>query len=891
LKVLNGKILYSIENFYKRHTILCFWSMLILFVLPISFIKIYDIDIWWHMQCGKSILSNFSPPDFSTFYFTPVVDTVGSLRYTSLGDIIFHLVYLFSGDFGLQMMRLCAVLSACILFRSFAGKEYKPWHLLLLMVFVVGTYQKQLIRNSLYAYYLVPVVFWIWHNIRYKQKQWYIWLYPVVLGLWSCLHGSYLLGFCLVVLIFLGDIMDKIRIKKDKITKQILVYSIVLGLCFGVIAIWNPTTMSYLGLLKISRDVNHEKINPDANKKKAPGLKELLLTTTDFMPVEKKETGFFNSIKNSLNNTVFKTSHLIFVSADFVSPFDKLNRFYVWIALFSGVLGLFFILFFIRPVRFSLFLPFAGVLFVGLGYLRLCGYIPFLTAVVIFSAAGDMNIKTIKIKGKYISNTAWMLSALLILLLWCDCFLKFPVKIGGDFHSFGLGRAPIFSEKCPGKVYSEFKTNKVFTTMTTGGYLLYQWFPCKKVFIDGYFAPHPPKVRLHLGLMKQPETNPDFLFTEYGIDVALVDNASGSILNVLFNSKNWYVKYIDKGMVCFVYHPDFLSDIKIPEVLFDYGDIDSLSHRFAAAAAGSLHTIINALCKKGRFKDAEEFIKKNTRLLKKTKPLVDPVFISVTELLRLNGRKVYGLKNTQIGFYEYKHNEAIERGNIKNIIKYGLKVLKRKPDRYPIIMNLAITYFKMGKINACIEMLDRFTENLKKSTPYMNDNKTKIAKLYWGLSKFARQKNKYLKAYSLARKTSIIVPGLISSDKFYQVFIKDVAKLNSRHREKTALSLLKAMGGQFNDSARWLNDMAWQILITEKGSEPDLMQAAEYSKKAIKLMEKGNSKALDLAYDTMAVINFRRNKKHSACMYIKKALAIAPDNRKSKYKNRMECKK
>jgi len=821
------KVLYNIKNFYNRHPGLCFWGMLILFVLPISFVKVYDIDIWWHMQRGKSILLNFAGPDFSKYYFTPVNTGASSLRYTFLGDIIFYLIYLLSGDFGLQMMRLCAVLSACILFRSLAGKEYKPWHLLLLMIFVVGTYQKQLIRNSLYAYYMVPVLFWIWHNIRYEQKQWYIWLYPVVLGLWSCLHGSYLLGFCLVALIFAGDILDNIRANRYEIKKCIFVHTLVLSLSLLVISLWNPATLNYLRLStwiaheQVKTELNHNSI--DENKTReidelTSQFKELSIRSSDFIPVKKQKPGFFYSAKHWLNNTIFKTSGQATLSADFVSPFDKLNRLYVWISLFSGLIGLVFILFFIRPLRFSLVLPFFGILFIGTGYLRLCGYIPFITTAVLFTADLEKTIKP-RLKKKYILKASWALSFLLVVLIWIDCFLQFPVRIGTSLHAFGLGRIPIYSTECPDRVISEYKTNKVFNTMTTGGYLLYQWFPRKKVFIDGFFSPHPAELMLHLRIMHEKGVNPDFLFARYGINVALVDHISGSILHAFFTSENWYARYIDTGMVCFVYRPDYASDIKIPEVLFTDKDMDKMSYQFKRFTANSLHTIVNTLLKKGRIKDAGEFIKQNSAILKGTQSLVAPDFISVTEQLRVKGQKIYGLKNTKLRFYEYKHNKAIERGDIKSIIKYGLKVLEKRPDRFPIIMNLAITYFKIGKIDACIQMLNRFGKDLKKSTPYLNKNKTRIAKLYWGLSNLARQQNQYVKAYDLAWKTSRIVPDLISYDKLYRIFIKDVAELNATHQEKSALSLLKAMGQQFHNSALWLNDMSRQIRITDRTAE------------------------------------------------------------------------
>jgi len=891
-------VMEYVKNQFNKNPGFFFGIILIVFILPISFIRVYDIDIWWHMQCGRSILENWSWPDFSDFYFSPVTQNTDSLRYTWLGDIIFQLIYLVSGDMGLQLLRLAFVIAACFILHLSAGRQYKGWHITLLMLLVVGTYQKQIIRNSIFALLLVPVLFWVWDQLSFKKKENIIWLYPILLGVWSCLHGSYLLGFALVFLIFMGDAIDILRGVGNGTSGRLVKYVAVGVLSFGVISFWNPMTLSYFNVSSVIKafqieQLSGRKINPeiklktDTDREKEAAYPELAVKPSDFIKI-KESSGLLGSLKVWLNNTIFRSAGPI-QSADFMSPFDALYRLYVHAALFSGAIGLFFIVFLIRPFRFSMAIPFAAVLVAGLGYLRLVGYIPIVTTVVIFQASGNNEIRSL-FKDKIISQISWSLALVFTLLLWVDCGMQFPVKIGTHQHVFGPGRVPVYSEKCPDIVLAEYRDNNVFTTMTTGGYLLYRWYPQKKVFADGFFSPHGAKVMLHLKLMKEKNINPDFLYGEYGIDVALVDHTSGSVLNNFFNSENWYIRYIDTGMVCFVYQPDFESDIPVPEVLFDSHDLENLPGIFKKLAVNSLHTIPNALYKKGRTKDGIAFESRNDELLNTTRKMVDPEFIAVTKSLRFNGKAVYGKGNSKAQFYEYKHNAAVESNDVLAAVEYGLKVLEESPDRLPVILNLAIAFYKLEQYEKSLTMLEKISAlSDGGKNVFFDQNKRNIAKFYWVLSVAAKKDRDYFKSYSLAVRAFQVDSTLISKEKLYQTGIELVTILNEATREHRALVLLQIMEKEFEDSGRWLNDIAWQIVITGKNSELELARAVAYGLKAVTVLKNEESNLLDLAYDTLAEISLRQGKTKEACRYIQSALLCAPEGREKSYENRVEC--
>jgi len=618
------------------------------------------------------------------------------------------------------------------LLRSQAGAQYKGWHLILLLLLIVGTYQKQLIRNSLFALFLVPSIFWVWHQICAKNKINYLWFYPAILGVWSCLHGSYLLGFGLVVLILTGDTLDIFRGISKNGRSPIAKYIVVIFLSFVAISLWNPTTQQFYSVSRLVKVF--KTVEPENQIKHIKQGTDNTIQTSD-----KGNVNVVVSILRKLNNTIFNTSNQTNVSGDFVSPFDRLDRFYIWIALFSGVLGLFVIVFLIRPIRLSVVIPFILVLLAGLGYVRLCGYIPLVTAAIIFQAAGRNEIRVI-LSSSWVSRVGWMILLFSGGFIWSSGVYHYPLDIGTKLHDFGFGRISTYSNKVPDVVFKEFKDHKVFNTMSTGGYLLYKWYPEKKVFIDGFFAPHKRTVFEHLYALKNEETNPDFLYEQYGIDVALVEHTRGSVSKTFFNSENWYVKYMDLGMICFVYQPDFENIIAMPDIWIHNNDIKGLPFAFKKHIAASLHTIPNSLYKKGRIKDAIGFSAKHEMILKNTEKFIDPAFITMTHQLRYDSEGAYGQINTKAQYYEYKQFIAIETEDYDKVISYGLKVIEINPERLTIAMNIVMAYSKLGLYKKSQQHFEQLIATAKKTQPeFIADHKKNISKMYLMLSLTAKQ--------------------------------------------------------------------------------------------------------------------------------------------------------
>ena len=218
-----------------------FWATLIIATLPITLRSVVDCDIWWHMTAGRDFLLN-GGVDASRFYNTPVTGHLSNLRFTLLGDIILYLVYLIGDVRGLQILRVFLVSLSCWFVFQCGDKKPTLFKWAILSLMIIGTYQLQIVRNSIISLVLVPVVMYLYDKPRK-------WLLVPIIGLWGCAHGSYLLGFGMLCLMSLTNL------------KEWRSYAIIIAASFILISIYNPLTKDYLSIHSVKTVINQPNLN------------------------------------------------------------------------------------------------------------------------------------------------------------------------------------------------------------------------------------------------------------------------------------------------------------------------------------------------------------------------------------------------------------------------------------------------------------------------------------------------------------------------------------------------------------------------------------------------------------------------------------------------------
>lgn len=573
-----------------------FFGLLLLCTLPVLLKQIQDVDLWWHILFGSEYLKNFAPPSFSEFFFTPTVQGLPSyLRYTFLGDVLLFLAYRTGGDAGLQLLMVAVVLSSVYLLLRPAATKYTWGMLLLAIAFVLGTYQMQLIRNSLFGLVFTALILWLFHQIRYRNRNWLLLLVPMVLGIWSCVHGSYLVGFVLALLLLAGDTLDDLVRNRRAGLRKVSLYLLTLLAALVCISIYNASfNKRYLARAFFAQTQEEES---------QPGREEIFLD---------HRRGVFGTIKHALNNTVFNTDSMTFPSADFASPFDKMRQIHVRVSLGFFVLGGVLLAFFIRPVRFSLVLPFCGLSLLGLGYVRATGFIPVVVLFLISCSWGTGQLVGNRFAMNRVvgSTTAMLLVGIWTMLVWGMALTGNLVPMTGlASHVFGTGRLVFYDQRMADHVLEELRDEKVFNTVESGGYYLLRWHPEKQVFISGCFPVHDEEFLL--AYRRLIEGGDVELLDRYETDYALFPHKSRRLIDRFLDSGDWVPVAVSSGSILLKRVRSFL-DLRMPvRFLVREGDLDFENRWIKNDIAKSFFRALMTLVEQGRVQEFRRLVREN----------------------------------------------------------------------------------------------------------------------------------------------------------------------------------------------------------------------------------------------------------------------------------------
>jgi hypothetical protein len=588
------------------------WALLLLAIIPLTLCEITTSDCWWHLQCGRSLIQNWRTPDFHSFYFTPIEPHVLDLRWTFLGDIILYGSYAIGGMYAIQCLIVLIVICAILLTLSMGRWRHEWLTLPLTIAFALGTYQLQLHRNAAFSILFVVSIFWIFFQYRERQIKWMIWLYPPLIGVWGTIHGSYLLGLVLVFLLLAGDAVDLFMDGAGAPLAQLGRYLLVICAAFTLTQLWNPYTTTFFlqpfrhlqsqdagrkPIPQQGKETNAGPSTSDARSESADPLQSAApsIATPALQRSLPTQTAA-DRIKKFLNNSIWPEIDSLPRSGDFLSPFDRLEYRPVIVSFAFGFIALFDLLFCSNRCRFSLLIPLAGVFALGMAYFRCTGYIAAIgfCAMAINSQWRNERLALILRRGAWISISA---SVIWIVALYLALFTgTLPELIAEPNHVSGFGKIPTYDDRICDYVRETYPDKNVFTTIVSGSFALFKWYPNKKVFIDGFFAPHPFSLWQDYKEVRRLE-NPNLLHDRYGAELALVEHDRFDWNVTFLNSNSWQPVAIGLGDVLYRYQANRSS--KMPVLLFKLPEVAQMPPHFRQKLAYNYYSSITSMARFG----------------------------------------------------------------------------------------------------------------------------------------------------------------------------------------------------------------------------------------------------------------------------------------------------
>lgn len=185
-------------------------AVLVFFVLAagVFSVPISDIDFWWHIATGRTIVQHGEVPVDDPFGMYSDPDPVrrdGNLRSQWLGQVILYLTFDRLGANGVVALRTSLLLACLALVyarcRLNAAKPGPTWAVLLVTGALLTGFTGE--RPQLLSFLFAGLLFLLLDQARGGSWKW---LLPLpLLGLaWANSHGGFLLGNALLVLVCLG---------------------------------------------------------------------------------------------------------------------------------------------------------------------------------------------------------------------------------------------------------------------------------------------------------------------------------------------------------------------------------------------------------------------------------------------------------------------------------------------------------------------------------------------------------------------------------------------------------------------------------------------------------------------------------------------------------------
>lgn len=498
-------------------------------------------------------------PHHSTFTFSPVKDFVSRDAYSWLGNLFFLGAYSLTGIFGLQLFRLFVLVFAVGVVYTIASKPH-PLTFLVLVIFTFGIKQKLLIRTAIFSVPGMVMLLWCWIKYDLRSDSRYLWLIPVIFVIWSNIHGSYVVGVSILFLMMVGVVLDDLLLDGCFSWKRSLRYTVIFLLVISSATFIKPYpdyTLSNKFSGMIQRVLQNDVTENQAGRSDAQNA-SIRNSESDMVADNEEKNEDDSTVDTAYNNWIPSLDTLkryirkvsfgeqSWRSGEFAFPLTM--YFYLFVAITLSIVPLSIGIFLVnvRDIRLIHLLPVLGALFLSLGYLRTVGYLPLVVVPVSFWKFRQGDFDQISL-GKTVYLVAYVGICLLALNLSYRTYKgQLSSFFGGADHKFRVGSRVQFSSKMPSYTLNQLPEDRILVHYNLSGYMIWKWWPFKKVFIDTKGSAYRDSFFAEYG-----NSPPGKLATKNNLEYLMMPMGVPRIVRHLIPKSNWAIKAFDEGTILF----------------------------------------------------------------------------------------------------------------------------------------------------------------------------------------------------------------------------------------------------------------------------------------------------------------------------------------------------
>ncbi|MFH1088392.1 MAG: hypothetical protein V1719_00955 [Patescibacteria group bacterium] len=229
-------------------TIDIFERLLLLLLFTLGFRPVLDPDFGWHLRSGLDLLKNWSVPKLDVYSYT--LPNWPWVNHEWLSDGLVALIYQWLGPLALGLLFACLIAITFLLAASLSKVELK-YKIIAALIGLLAALPILGVRIQMLTLLGMSTILWL--LTRYQQKKLtHLWYLPLIFLAWANLHGGFLIGFIIILVWWLMEVIKyliitvwpklykKLHITETTLTLGQIKHLLIVGLLSGLATLVNP---------------------------------------------------------------------------------------------------------------------------------------------------------------------------------------------------------------------------------------------------------------------------------------------------------------------------------------------------------------------------------------------------------------------------------------------------------------------------------------------------------------------------------------------------------------------------------------------------------------------------------------------------------------------------
>ena len=490
-----------------------------------------DPDLWWHMATGRYIVETGTIPRVDPFSYTATGRPW--VAHEWLAEVVLYLTYRSGGYLALVLLAGTAItLTFGIVLRTLRLLGLKPVAASCITFWVASmSLFGWNVRPQLFSYLLFTLYLYLLLRSRRQADRW-LWLMPALMIPWANLHAGYVMGLVLVGLFLAGEGINRWRATGRRtplsLWERVGVRARAPSTQHPALRTQDPASIPQDSAL----NTQHSALSTQHSLRRYLTVAVATVAATLFNPQGPAVLLYPFSYAGTQN-----------ASMKFITEWQSPNFHYYYFFVFGISLMALMVIPMRRPLDWALTIPLLALTAMSLQSVRVIpfyaiGVAPVLASRLGIAVSGQHSALSSQHSGLSTRSSLgtrwnWMVLGLCLATLASTLFLSDRTQWGPEPRTSEYPAAGVRYLRESGL------QGKLFNTFHWGGFLIWSFYPERRVFVDGRPDMYGDGFMEDYGKVQDARPGWREVLDRYQVEVALVEK-DGRVATLLAASGEWH---------------------------------------------------------------------------------------------------------------------------------------------------------------------------------------------------------------------------------------------------------------------------------------------------------------------------------------------------------------